>query len=325
MYDDLNPEDGAASPKKGEAAPAVNEDTVLTVVEDAPPAEGVAPTPEANEQAAGGQDEETYEHRFRSLQGIHAADIARFTAQNNDLTERLVQMEQLVATMQNAPAPVAPVVELAPESSLTPEEVEEYGESIDIMRKVSQEVAGAYQGEIDSLKETIQQLQGNVLPRVEQLSNQQAQNTEQKFWSDLVGEVPNWQEINTTQAFQDWLLEVDPLSGLTRQTYLDDAQRNMDAARVASFFTSWNKVTGTETAQSNRTDTTSELEKQVAPGKGRSSGAPTGGEQKTYTPQDITDFFADVRMGKFKGDEKRRDTIERDIFAAQQDGRIVNA
>ena len=47
---------------------------------------------------------------------------------------------------------------------------------------------------------------------------------------------------------------------------------------------------------------------------------------KTYSPDDIKLFFNDVRSGKYRGREAERDRIERDIFAAQRDGRItVNA
>ncbi len=97
----------------------------------------------------------------------------------------------------------------------------------------------------------------------------------------------------------------------------------MYVIRVASFFQSWQSATGASVAQPNRT--ASELEKQVTPGKGRTSGASQTGGTKTYTPQDITKFFEDVRTGKFNGKEDKRDAIERDIFAAQAEGRIVPA
>jgi len=45
-------------------------------------------------------------------------------------------------------------------------------------------------------------------------------------------------------------------------------------------------------------------------------------EGKIYTRQDIADFFDNVRLGKFRGQEDERNRIERDIFAAQQEGRI---
>jgi hypothetical protein len=81
----------------------------------------------------------------------------------------------------------------------------------------------------------VRQMQGTVVPQVHQLSQNHAVSKEQRFWADLQTAVPDWQEINTSREFQSWLLEVDPLTGIPRQTYLDDAQRNMDARRVAQF------------------------------------------------------------------------------------------
>jgi len=314
LYKDLNEEDSAPSPE-GEAAP-------IQEVVSADSAEEVAPQPEPVEQGEGGQDDD-YEQRWKTLQGMYNADTARLSTQNQELSGRLQQMEELISTMQATPVPTPEPEQ--PKSLLTEDEVEEYGESIDIMRKVSQEITGGYQQQIDSLNATIQQLQGQVVPRVEQIANQQTQSIEQNFWSALSDAVPNWREINDSSEFQTWLLEIDPLTNMTRQTYLDGAQRDMDANRVANFFTSWVQANGTEPAQPSRSASNSELAKQVAPGKGRTSATPHGNTKRTYTPDDLTTFYRDVREGKFKGNEEERDKIERDIFAAQQEGRIVNA
>jgi len=317
LYKDLNEED-APSPK-GEVAPVqdVNSQT---------DADEVAPQPEPVEQGEGSQDDpnsETYEQRWRTAQGMLNAELPRLQTENQQLTGRLQQMEELISTMQATPD-ASPEPE-QPKSLLTEDEVEEYGESIDIMRKVSQEITGGYQQQINSLNATIQQLQGQIVPRVEQIANQQTQSIEQNFWSALSDAVPNWREINDSSEFQTWLLEIDPLTNMTRQTYLDGAQRDMDAKRVANFFTSWVQANGTEPAQPSRSASNSELAKQVAPGKGRTSATPHGNTKRTYTPDDLTTFYRDVREGKFKGNEEERDKIERDIFAAQQEGRIVNA
>lgn len=311
LYKDLN----APSPEKGEGAP-------VQEYVPADSADEVAPAPEPVEQGAGGQGED-YEQKWKTLQGMYNADTAQLNAQNQQLNGRLQQMENLISTMQETPA-AAPAPE-KPVTLLTEDEVEEYGESIDIMRKVSQEIAGGYQQQIDRLQQTIQQLSGHVVPRVEQLANQQAHSAEQGFWSALSDAVPDWREINDNTAFQAWLLEIDPLTNMTRQTYLDSAQRDMDANRVAKFFTAWSKATGTTSAQPNRSASNSELAKQVVPGKGRNTGTHQGGENRTYSPADLTAFYKSVREGKFRGKEEERDKIERDIFAAQRDGRIVNA
>jgi len=318
LYNDLNSED-TPSPE-GEAVPVVEELVQEPVPADSAP--GIAPQSEPVEPGEGGQ-EENFEQKWKTLQGMYNADTARLSTQNQELNGRLQHMEELISTMQATPD-VPPEPE-KPKSLLTEDEVEEYGESIDIMRKVNQETADTQQIQIDLLNTTIQQLQGQVVPRVEQIASQQAQSTEQNFWSALSSTVPNWREINDSPEFQAWLLEVDPLTNMTRQTYLDGAQRDMDAGRVAQFFASWTQANGTTPAQPNRSASDSELAKQVAPSKGRSIGAPHGNTKRTYTPQDITDFFKDVRDGKFNGKEEERDKIERDIFAAQSDGRIVNA
>jgi hypothetical protein len=66
------------------------------------------------------------------------------------------------------------------------------------------------------------------------------------------------------------------------------------------------------------------LEKQVSPGRSRSTGTPASANQgKTYSPADIQKFFNDVRAGKYKGREPERSRIERDIFAAQRENRIT--
>jgi|TARA_Y100000310_G_C20699197_1_gene828097 hypothetical protein len=319
LYKDLNSEGEAPSPE-GEAAPPVETTPVQEVEADS--VKDLAPQPDPVEPGEGSQDE-SFEQKYKTLQGMYNADTGRLSAQNQELGARMQQMEQLISNMQASPAPVAEPEK--PASLLTEDEVEEYGESIDIMRKVSQEIAGGYQQQINQLQAYVQQLQGQVVPRVEQIANAQAQGVEQSFWSALTNVVPNWREINDSPEFKTWLLEIDPLTNMTRQTYLNDAQREMDVTRVANFFVSWLQANGTTPAQPNRNASNSELAKQVAPGKGRFTGTPQGKSTKTYTPQDITDFFRDVRDGKFKGEEEKRDRIEHDIFAAQQEGRIVNA
>ena len=128
-------------------------------------------------------------------------------------------------------------------------------------------------------------------------------------------------------SFQEWLLKTDPLTGISRQTYLDDAQRSLDAGRVSAFFRTWLESTGQATAQSTGSappppQANPELQKQVAPGRSRSAGTPQTNQGKVYSRDDIAKFFDDVRSGKYKGREQERSRIERDIFAAQRENRI---
>jgi hypothetical protein len=168
-------------------------------------------------------------------------------------------------------------------------------------------------------------VQTNVVPKVESVVQRQALTAENTFWSELSAIVPDWREINANQGFHSWLLEVDPLSGMNRQVYLDAAQGQLDAYRVGEFFRTWQSSNGNSAAQQTRNVTATQLEKQIAPGRGRTtaSASTTGNDAKAYSRTDIAKFFDDVRKGVYKGKEQERDRIERDIFAAQREGRIT--
>lgn len=266
-------------------------------------------------------EDETILQKYRTLQGMYNAEVPRLHSQNRELNGRVQQMEQLLASLsaqQNAPQTPAQV-----EKYLSEKEVEDYGDSIDVMRKVTREELGSVAQRIAQLEGLVRQMQSSVVPQVQSLAQRQAVSSEQQFWSELGAAVPNWREVNDNQDFQSWLLEVDPMTGSTRQAYLEDAQRNLDPRRVASFFRTWLERNGqANVAQPKGTSKNSELEKQVAPGRSRGAGSPQTGKGAVYSPQDIQKFFNDVRSGKYKGREQERDRIERDIFAAQREGRI---
>jgi hypothetical protein len=328
LYKQLNSADdntGAATPADGTGTP------VETSNADTTDANEATPSP-ATEHKPGDDNvqEETIVQKYRTLQGMYNAEVPRLHQQNREMTQRVQQMEQLLASLsaqqsQQQQSQASPVVD----KLVTDKDVEEYGESLDVMRKVSREELIPVAQRLAQIEQMLRQVQANVVPQVQAVAQRQQVSAEQQFWAELAAAVPDFQRINGNEAFQSWLLEADPLTGITRQTYLDDAQRSLDARRVANFFRAWLEITGQATvAQSTgRVAAGPELEKQVAPGRSRSGGAATStGKAKVYTPDDIKNFFNDVRSGKYKGREQERDRIERDIFSAQRENRIqVNA
>lgn len=324
LYKQMAGEPEGATPE-GETPPA--DDTSPAPAADAQPANQDAPPPAVEQQPEGSKPpEETVLQKYKTLQGMYNAEVPRLHQQNRELNGRLQQLEQLLASMQSA-QPQKPT-EQAPAKLVSEKDVEEYGESLDVMRKVSREEMSPVLQRLTAIEGYLQQMQTNVVPQVQQVAHRQAVSAEQAFWAGLSDAVSNWREINDNPDFQSWLLEADPLTGITRQTYLEDAQRALDAQRVSNFFRAWLERTGQGTvAQSNgRAAASSELERQVAPGRSKSTGNPSQSKGKTWTPEEIQDFFNKVRQGKFKGREAERDRIERDIFAAQRENRIqVNA
>lgn len=275
---------------------------------------------------------ETYAQRWRTLQGQFNAEVPRLRGANKELQARVAQLENLLSTLSSAPAAAPSAQPQSVQKLVTDDDVAEYGESIDMMRKVTREEVGSLQGKIAQLEGVIasltQSVSGSVIPQVQRVAQQQAASAEERFWSNLAQRVPNWQQINNDQDFQSWLLDVDPLTNTSRQTHLEIAQRDLDVNRVVAFFNAFTAASGKFTPQANAQPnrSASELEKQIAPGRSRGTAGGTANQTtKTYTPSDIAKFFNDVRAGRYKGREAERDRVERDIFAAQREGRIMQA
>jgi hypothetical protein len=325
IYKQMN---AGSESQEGQGAPTNETPPVPNV--DAPPAdengaENAAPSP-AVEQKAGDDkvSEETVLQKYKTLQGMYNAEVPRLHAQNREMQQRVQQMEQLLASMANQPQTTSAPQTPQAERLVTDKDVEEYGDSLEVMRKVTREELGSVASRIAQLEKMLSQFQTNVVPQVQAVAQRQAVSAEQQFWSTLTATVPNWREVNDNADFQTWLLEVDPLTNISRQTYLEDAQRGLDASRVANFFRTWLDKTGQATVAqpTGRASVTSELERQVAPGRAKNTGTQTSNKAKVYTPADIQQFFSDVRQGKYRGKEQERARIERDIFAAQRENRI---
>ena len=321
LYKQLNADDNTGSTAADGTVTPVEKPTDPKPADEKAATNDAAPAP-ADEQKPGADNvpEETVVQKYKTLQGMYNAEVPRLHQQNREMQQRLQQMEQLLASMTAVQPQAAP----AAERLVTDKDVEEYGESIDMMRKVSREELGAVAQRIASLEATLRQMQTQVVPQVQAVAQRQQLSAEQMFWADLAAAVPEFRKVNDNPDFQSWLLQADPLTGVTRQTFLDDAQRSLDARRVANFFRTWLESTGqAAVAHSTENSPAAELEKQVSPGRSRSTGTPaTANQGKTYAPADIQKFFNDVRAGKYKGREQERSRIERDIFAAQREGRI---
>lgn len=332
LYKQLNAGDNTGEPEGSTDGTAVGDESEdNTQPADESPVEDTAAQPTDNEQKSGGASaeedppkDEDFVQKYKTLQGMYNAEVPRLHSQNKELQSRVQQMEQLLATL-SAQSNSEPVTPSEPQTYVTENDVSDYGESIDVMRRVSREEMSPVMQKMKQIEQLLQQMQSSVVPQVQNLTQKQQMSAEQQFWADLTAVVPNWRDVNNDPDFQSWLLQLDPFTGYTRQSILEDAQKNLDARRVGSFFTTWLENTGQANAAQNtqRRASASELEKQVTPGRPRTAAAPSGNKAKTYSSDDIKKFFEDVRKGKYKGKEAERDRMERDIFAAQKDGRIV--
>lgn len=306
----------------------LSDDGTEPVTPDVPdpqaPQEPVPPQSVVQEPATISKEEyDRLEQKYRTLQGMHNADAARFrselAAANNayhSLEQRLVEVERAAQT------PVTPA------TYVTAQDEEEYGETLDMVRRAAKEEAEkifrgsetAYLARIAQLEAEVSRVNNTVVPVVQDLSRSQVEQAKAEFWGAISTQVPNWQTINNDQAFKDWLLETDEITGATRQQFLAQAQSELNASRVIKFFKEWERTAAGGPTPAPR-NSQAELEKYVAPGTSRAT-VPVDSTKKQWTREEISKFYQDSMMGKYANrlDEKKR--IEKDIFAAQAEGRV---
>lgn len=306
------PEDGEQPDDAGLEGAPPPDDTVE-------PEQGAKPEPQAKPPAPS-DEEDKWETRYKVLQGKYNAEVPLLQRQKRELEERLDRLESLISDM-NEQRQAAPATS---EQLVTEEEMADYGpEFMDMVgrmaRQVNREEIARLNATISKLEQQLQSVGGKV------------QKTEQEsIYGQLDKNVENWREVNRNPQFLEWLAQRDPFSGRGRREMLQEAFNRGDAQRVIAFFNGFLREhaavteSGTSGPGKQKSETTGQLDKMVAPGRGRSGGNQTGArdEKRIWTEAEIAQFFTDKRKGAFKGKEKLAQQLENDIFAAQREGRI---
>jgi hypothetical protein len=282
------------------------------------------------EQPRGKEDDyEALQHRYRTLQGMFNAEVPRLRAEKQELSGRLQSLEELVASLSVSKGSAGSGSVAADEfgsTLVTEEDVQEYGASIDVMRRVSREELSPVMQQLVALERAVMSMQSEVVPTVKTMVADQTNSKTARFVNTLTQEVPDWRTINDDPDFHTWLYQTDLATGETRQSLLADAQSKLDAKRAVYFFKTWIGESGySGSTAEDPHDVNAELARQTAPAKrGGGGGRPTQAKQKTYTRVEVAAFYDDVRKGLYRGREEEKARLESDIFAAQQEGRIVN-
>lgn len=249
-----------------------------------------------------------YEHRFNVLQGKYNAEMSRaldeiraLNRQNQELAQRIADMSERVTQVQQQP-------------EQTPTEVSEFlSEYPEIAKGVEKLIA---QRVAQATRDLQPQAPDELVDRMHQLEVSTLNINEQRFFDALTNAVPDWETINNDQEFVAWLRTMDPYSGIPRQVMLNDARQQLDARRAIAFFSSWK-----EAKKGARPKTPTPPANRVQPSGNRPSSGGTPAA-RTYTRDDIKRFYEDVRRGKYRGREAERLSIDKDIVAAQAEGRI---
>lgn len=341
ILDEINkpPElDAEGNPIEPPAEPAPTEPKVVQTVVLAPEDEP-APPPEPPPEPPSAPEDKGMEHKYKVLQGKYNAEVPRLQRElkteqerSADMQQRMTNTESLLATMQHLNTEPAATTPPSPATlpTVSADETAQFGPDLeDYIERVA---ARKIMPEVDSRLAPV----SNRLEGVEQSASQQASNVARserdKVLLALETAVPEWETQNEDEGFLQWLNENDPYAGVARGQLLTQAFRSNDSTRVIAFFKGFqteNAVVTPElpvTPPATTTEPQRKLDDLVAPGtpKTGTTSAPNESGKRVWTQQDISSFYAEknriIQSGK-KVPEKF-DTIERDIFAAQSEGRI---
>lgn len=316
---EVTPE-GKEEPKKPEAKVETKVEQKPPVVETKPEAKvETKPQPQTDQQP-----DQNWEHAYKSMKGRFDALQAQTNSQLSDAATKIASLEATLATLKT-PADGKPPTGFQPQ--VTPDEEREYGsEFLEVVAKKAQDAMMPY---VRQLEAKVAELSGNVAS----VGTHVAGSDRQKMMDFIDTSMPNWRDINKNPKFLEWLALPDPYSGAIRQEMLDKAYGRNNGPQVLAFFNGFLKDEAVVDPQTAKPDAgvppvkpqaapKVSLTDLAAPGRAKDTAADAPVEKPTISTAQITQFYADVAAGKYRGKDAEKANLEAQIFEAQRDGRI---
>lgn len=261
------------------------------------------------------QADDGYKARYDTLKGKYDAEVPRLRAQITQYVSEIDQLKSVLQSRQATPDTVRQPGAAAsdtgrqpgdvsgnqPTASFDPDSFQEYGDDfVQLVKKINR------------LEAENAQLKGFV----SQVESTQKANTYQQFRAQLAGRVPDLEELNSDPNFLQYLGQIHPITGQPLIESLRNAEKALDVERAVYFFDEYKKSLGSPT----KPPATRKPPLSPAQGKTSTELPPQG---KMWTRAEIKQFYADKMRGVYTGREADADKVERDIFSAQGQGRIV--
>ena len=320
LINELNQEPGKAAPdettaqdeatKKAEAEASADSEQNLD--QSSPLEKGAEPAP-------AGED---WEARFKGLQITYQRDVPELRGQllvaNQSLDSLRSEFTALKEQLDSAPDEQS---EKPAELELTAEEIEQYGPGlIEMMKRISQNGSGDLAKQVVGLQQTIAELKAGQ----DSIVKHTAVSEEDKFFSELDAAVPDWEKINHDPKFHAFLAETVPYTGNERQVFLKQARESFDAKATIQFFTDFKDTVSPGSSQDSEHKPDLEIPENMVTPKNSGGGAPPAEEKKYYTVDEVNRFYKEKAGGKYRGKETEARKLEKDIFAAGNEGRILS-
>jgi hypothetical protein len=220
-----------ADPVTDPAPPAPPSATATPPVDPQPPAPAVADPRKA--------DVAHWEQRLRTMNGILEKERREHAAEVDGLYRQVVELEEQVATLKAQPAaPSSSAVD--PGKYFTPEQIERIGEE-----EATSIAAAADKAAQQAAQAAADKVTAMLKPEKERQQRNADREVAQKksdFLAALAAEIPNLDEIDTSEGFHAWLAQpvnADEPDGEIRQDLLNKRSRAFNVPATAKMFKSY--------------------------------------------------------------------------------------
>lgn len=277
------------------------------------------------------------EQEARTWKGRHTKTVEEQKA----LADRVADLEARLTAASEAQEPAL--------KEVSADEIEAYGS--DLLEVAKRYVLPAARAEFEKAMRPILTRLDALESGVKGVQAKEAKSDWDQFCDRITAVLPNWREIDTTDAFGAWLDSIDPFFDEPRRRALDSAVAKLDSARVIKVFQAYldqtgqspggsrgaqtgrDSRTGTESAASATTAQTEpetpqpSLEDLAAPGKPASSPSgplPVQPGAKVWLQSEIDAYYRARRQSSHPHFHNREAglAMDREIAQAQRDGRV---
>jgi hypothetical protein len=279
----------------------------------APPADPAAPA-----AAVAAVSLEDFEQKYRVLQGKYNKEVPLLHRQLVDMQGQLTATQNILATMQAAPAAGSPADNGDDKFIETLRET--YPEIHDAVKRMTER----------EVKAAVAELKPQLENRVSKVEHDSAERGKHDFYERLDADYPDWEKVNTHPTFVAWLQQLDELSGRTRQALILEAFNAKDVRRCSLFFKGFVKENptlfkpsvpaGQAAAAVARAGGNVDVHP-VTSGSPAPSPAPRG-NVTIIKRSDVAKFYSDVVAGKYNGKEPDKIKREKEIEKAVAEGRV---
>lgn len=285
----------ATNPPPGNTAPAAPTAT--------PPGNGLPIPP-----AAGGEDLAKLKQQISVLQGKYNAEVPRLHAELNAAKAEISALKAENQALKAQPANPVP----GPSDAGDP------------LKKIREDYGDDFANNlVAAIERAVMAKTAPISEKVNTVETRQTKTAYQTYMEALLSAVPKAPEINENQEFKNWLGTMDDMTGSYYQTLLENAHNAMDAQRVAAIFRRWPGYAAFTAPPSPPTPPPNPAEQLITPDSRPGVQSTTDPNKKTYTQSWISNFYDEVRRGRWKGKEKEQEAIEADISLATVEGRIL--